>query len=29
MHSQSAEFIGNVTITAQHPADAQHWLLLI
>ncbi len=27
--SQSAEFLNNVAITAQHPADAQHWLLLI
>jgi hypothetical protein len=27
--SQSAEFLGDVRITAQHPADAQHWLYLI
>lgn len=27
--SQSAEFLGNVQITAQHPADTQHWLILI
>ena len=27
--SQSAEFLGNVQITAQHPADSQHWLYLI
>ena len=27
--SQSAEFLGDVQITAQHPADAQHWLVLI
>jgi len=27
--SQSAEFQGDVSITAQHPADASHWLLLI
>ena len=27
--SVSPEFLGNVQITAQHPADAQHWLLLI
>ncbi len=26
--SQSPEFLGDVTITAQHPADAQHWLVL-
>ena len=26
--SNSAEFLGDVQITAQHPADAQHWLLL-
>jgi hypothetical protein len=27
--SQSAEFLGDVQITAQHPADSQHWLYLI
>jgi hypothetical protein len=27
--SQSAEFLGNVQITAAHPADTQHWLYLI
>ena len=27
--SQSAEFLGDVQITAAHPADAQHWLYLI
>jgi len=27
--SASAEFFGDVQITAQHPADAQHWLILI
>ena len=27
--SQSSEFLDTVAITAQHPADAQHWLLLI
>ena len=27
--SQSAEFLGNVQVTAAHPADANHWLLLI
>ena len=27
-YSVSAEFIGDVQITAQHPADAQHWLYL-
>ena len=26
--SASAEFLGNVQITAAHPASAQHWLLL-
>jgi uncharacterized protein GlcG (DUF336 family) len=26
--SQSAEFLGDVQITAQHPADSQHWLFL-
>jgi len=27
--SQSAEFLGDVQITAAHPADTQHWLFLI
>jgi len=27
--SQSAEFTANVAITPAHPADAQHWLILI
>jgi probable HAF family extracellular repeat protein len=27
--SASAEFLGDVEITAQHPADQQHWLLLV
>ena len=27
-YSVSPEFIGDVRITAQHPADAQHWLYL-
>jgi probable HAF family extracellular repeat protein len=27
--SNSAEFLTNVQITAQHPASAQHWLLLL
>jgi hypothetical protein len=27
--SASTEFLGDVQITAQHPADAQHWLILI
>jgi hypothetical protein len=27
--SVSAEFLGDVQITAAHPADAQHWLILI
>jgi len=27
--SQSAEFLGDVSVTAQHPADTQHWLVLI
>ncbi len=27
--SQSAEFLGDVQISAAHPADAQHWLYLI
>jgi len=27
--SQSSEFLGDVQITASHPADAQHWLYLI
>jgi len=27
--SQSAEFLNNVQITAQHPADATHWLVLV
>ena len=27
--SQSAEFLNDVQITAQHPADTQHWLYLI
>jgi len=27
--SQSAEFLGDVQITAGHPADSQHWLYLI
>jgi len=27
--SQSAEFLGDVSVTSQHPADAQHWLVLI
>jgi hypothetical protein len=27
--SNSQEFLANVQITAQHPADAQHWLFLI
>ena len=27
--SQSAEFLGDVSVTATHPADAQHWLILI
>jgi hypothetical protein len=27
--SQSTEFLGDVQITAQHPADTQHWLYLI
>ena len=27
--SQSTEFLGNVQVTAQHPSDAQHWLILI
>ena len=27
--SQSSEFQGDVSITAQHPADAAHWLILI
>jgi hypothetical protein len=26
--SQSAEFLGDVQITAQHPVDSQHWLYL-
>ncbi len=27
--SQSPEFLSDVTVTAQHPADAQHWLVLV
>jgi len=27
--SASAEFLGNVQVTTQHPADASHWLVLI
>ncbi|HMA48193.1 MAG TPA: hypothetical protein VKP60_00495 [Magnetospirillaceae bacterium] len=27
--SQSPEFLGDVTVTAQNPASAQHWLVLI
>jgi hypothetical protein len=27
--SQSPEFLNDVQITAQHPADATHWLILI
>jgi len=27
--SQSAEFLGDVQVTTQHPADAQHWLILV
>jgi hypothetical protein len=27
--SASAEFLGNVQVTAAHPADANHWLVLI
>lgn len=27
--SASAEFLGDVQITATHPADAQHWLILV
>jgi hypothetical protein len=27
--SASAEFLSDVQITAQHPADAQHWLILV
>ncbi len=27
--SQSPEFLSDVTVTGQHPADAQHWLVLI
>jgi len=27
--SQSAEFLGDVQVTAAHPADATHWLILI
>jgi hypothetical protein len=27
--SASAEFLGDVQITASHPADAQHWLILV
>ena len=27
--SGSAEFLGDVQVTAAHPADAQHWLVLI
>ena len=27
--SQSGEFLGDVSVTAQHPASAQHWLVLI
>jgi len=27
--SQSAEFLGDVQITAAHPADSQHWLYVI
>jgi len=27
--SQSSEFLGNVQATTQHPASAQHWLILI
>ncbi|HMA50393.1 MAG TPA: hypothetical protein VKP60_11605, partial [Magnetospirillaceae bacterium] len=27
--SQSPEFLGDVQITAQHPADSTHWLYLI
>jgi len=27
--SQSPEFLGDVSVTASHPADGQHWLILI
>ncbi len=27
--SQSPEFLSDVTVTAQHPADAHHWLMLV
>ncbi len=27
--SQSREFLTDVQVTARHPADAQHWLVLI
>jgi len=27
--SQSAEFRGDVQVTAQNPSSAQHWLILI
>jgi hypothetical protein len=27
--SASAEFLANIEITAQHPASAQHWLVLL
>jgi hypothetical protein len=27
--SASAEFLGDVQVTAQHPTDASHWLVLI
>jgi probable HAF family extracellular repeat protein len=27
--SESQEFLGDVSVTSQHPADAQHWLALI
>ena len=27
--SQSPEFLGDVTVTAQHPSSPQHWLVLV
>ena len=27
--SQSGEFLGDVQVTSQHPADATHWLILV
>jgi hypothetical protein len=27
--SESPEFLSDVQVTAAHPADAQHWLVLV